>query len=169
MLLHHTLTFVLFTGAYLMNIIPTGLIVVYVIDFCNVWTHYSKTFAGTNWKNTCLFCGATCWITWFYCRLICLPIIIYYALFELVDKIPNIDTSAEKQVFTMIGVFLSLIVLLSVFWFYLITRMVLKAIVSGDQHDEQSEIDESESQGPEIELQMTSTSKEPFLGINENV
>lgn len=132
MLLHHTLTFVLFTGAYLMNIIPTGLMVVYVIDVCNIFTHSSKAFAGTTWKNLCLFCGAVCWFSWFYCRLVCLPIIIYYALFTLVDKIPNIETSAEKSVFTILGVFLSLIVLLSVFWFYLITRMVLKAIREGD-------------------------------------
>lgn len=144
MLLHHTLTFVLFSGGYLMNVIPTGLLVILVIDFCNCWTHYAKAFAGTVYTNLCMFMGAMCWATWFYSRLVCLPIIIYYGLFVNVDKIPGIQYSAEKSVFTILGVFLSFIVLLSIFWWYLITRMVVKAIREGDQHDEQSEIEEDD-------------------------
>ena len=152
MLLHHTLTFILFSGGYLMNFIPLGMLVILAIDFCNVWTHYAKVFAGTTWKNTCMFCGAMCWGTWFYCRLVCLPLVIYYACFALVEKIPDIDGSSEATVLHILGVFLSLIMLLSIFWFYLISRMVLKAIREGDQHDEQSEVEEET--GSEMEMQM---------------
>ena len=171
MLLHHTLTFVLFTGAYLMNIIPIGFLVILAIDFCNLFTHYAKAYAGTIYTNVCMFMGAMCWATWFYSRLVCLPILIYYGLLVNPSKIPGIDKSAEKSVFTILGVFLTFIVFLSVFWWYLITRMVLKAIREGDQHDDQSEIDEEETTGSELEMHMVNPgqSKEPFLGINDDV
>jgi hypothetical protein len=39
MLLHHGITFVLFTGAYVINYVSIGMLVVYALDFNNIFVH----------------------------------------------------------------------------------------------------------------------------------
>jgi len=39
MLLHHGVTFILFTGAYVVNYVSIGMLVVYALDFNNIWVH----------------------------------------------------------------------------------------------------------------------------------
>jgi hypothetical protein len=39
MLLHHGVTLVLFTGAFVINYVSVGMLVVYALDFNNIWVH----------------------------------------------------------------------------------------------------------------------------------
>lgn len=81
MLLHHGATFILFTGAYVINYVSIGMLVVYAIDFNNIFVHICKSLAGTTYENTTNFIGMIMWITWVYCRLIAMPCFIYMGNF----------------------------------------------------------------------------------------
>lgn len=47
MCLHHLLTLSLFYGSYIMNEIESGIIVSFLMDFCDIWVHFAKAFVDT--------------------------------------------------------------------------------------------------------------------------
>ena len=132
MLLHHIVTFILFTGAYVINHVSIGMLVVYAIDFCNIFVHWAKALAGTRFDDVNLVNGACMWIFWGYCRLIAYPSFIYTGLFILTKDVPHIKDTSIETVNNILFVFCSVIFILSFYWFILITKMIKRALVNGE-------------------------------------
>jgi len=74
---HHGVTFILFTGAYVVNYVSIGMLVVYALDFNSIWTRQCISLAGTKYDNLVNVLGVVMWLTWLYCRLIAMPVVIY--------------------------------------------------------------------------------------------
>ena len=132
MLLHHSTTFILFTGAYVINHVSIGILVVYTIDFCNIWVHWAKALAGTKFDNVNLINGAMMLIWWFYCRLVAFPSFIYKGVYVLPGKISVVKGTPLETVNNILFVFCSVIFVLSIYWFILIVIMIKRAVVDGE-------------------------------------
>ena len=81
MLLHHCLTIALYTGSYMVNFLPIGLIIVFCLDIADFWTHISKGFVDLIFKKTLHVIGVFLWCSWVYTRIVCFPIIVYYGAY----------------------------------------------------------------------------------------
>ena len=118
-----------------MNIASIGLMVSILMDFCNLWVHYAKAFSGTTYTKTCYVFGGGMWIFWMYTRLICFPIVFAHSLFYQDYLVPGVSGSSQQTVFNILGVICLIILVLSIWWAYLITIMLYKAIKTGEQED----------------------------------
>jgi hypothetical protein len=132
MVLHHASTCIAFSGGYFMNIASIGLMVSILMDFCNLWVHYAKAFSGTTYTKTCYVFGGGMWIFWMYTRLICFPIVFAHSLFYQDYLVPGVSGSSQQTVFNILGVICLIILVLSIWWAYLITIMLYKAIKTGE-------------------------------------
>jgi len=136
MYLHHLLTLSLFLGSYLMNDIETGLIVSYLMDICDVPIHFAKGLVDTHWRTTCKACGVVMWFLWGWTRLVCLPYHIYYTFLKNPFEAPhNMTGMYQGYNFSAMACLLSILGIMGVWWFYLITKMVFRAIVKDKQED----------------------------------
>jgi len=136
MSLHHLLTIALFLGAYLTNDIETGIIVSYLMDICDVPVHYAKAFVDTTFKTTCTVLGVLMWSAWGWTRLYCLPFHIYYSFF-LNPSLPPHNMSGTYQAYTLAfeGSLLTILFIMGIWWWYLISKMVFTAITKGKNKD----------------------------------
>ena len=142
MLLHHIVTFVLFTGAYVINHVSIGMLVVYAIDFCNIFGHWAKALSGTRFEKINLVNGAFMWVTWGYCRLVAYPAFMYQGIIVESENVPHIKGTQIETVNTILLIFCFVIFIMSFYWFILITYMIYRAVVHGEQEDIQDKIDE---------------------------
>ena len=131
MCLHHLLTLTLYVGGYIMGDIYSGLVTVLITDFCDIWVHFAKGTCGTTWKKTTDFFGVCMWVFWFYTRLYCMPYCIYWMLFMDPFDIPNMYGSYEGNIFYFKGILMTILGIMGVWWWYLISKMVYKAIFKG--------------------------------------
>jgi very-long-chain ceramide synthase len=141
MALHHFLTLSLFVGGHMMGDIYSGLLIVYIMDFCDVWVHFAKGLCGTTWKKTTDFFGFAMWIFWFYTRLFCLPFCVYWMLFVYPFELPNMSGSYEGNLYYFKGSLLTLLGIMGIWWWYLISIVLFKAIFKGIQEDNQNKIE----------------------------
>ena len=128
MVLHHVLTISLYIGGHIMGDILSGLLVVLIMNFCNIWVHFAKGTLGTTLKKTTNTFGVLVWVFWFYTRLICFPYCIYYMLFVYPFELPNMSGSYEGNLYFFKGSLLSILGVMGVWWWYLISKMVFKAV-----------------------------------------
>ena len=73
MLLHHSLTVMLVSLAYLMNYLPMSLLILYCHDISDAFVCYSRGLVDTNFKWAAFGCYLCLIISWFYTRLIIFP------------------------------------------------------------------------------------------------
>lgn len=136
MCLHHLLTLSLFLGAYLMNDIESGIIVSYLMDFCDIWTHFAKAFVDTKYKNTCTMFGVLMWFFWGYTRLFCFPYHVYMTYFKNPFSEPlNMSGSYEGYNYRFTASLLTILGIMGVWWWYLITKIVYRSIMKGENKD----------------------------------
>ena len=81
MCLHHLITMGLYFGGYIMNEIESGIVTIFLMDFCDIWIHFAKAFVDTTYKKTCTFFGVLMWFFWGYIRLYCFPYHVYINYF----------------------------------------------------------------------------------------
>ena len=82
MCLHHLLTLSLYYGAYITSDIEAGFVISFLMDFCDIWTHFAKAFVDTKYKSTCTIFGVLMWFFWGYTRIFCFPIHVYLAFIK---------------------------------------------------------------------------------------
>jgi len=128
MTLHHFITISLYAGGHVMGDYGSGILVIFITDFSDLWVHYAKATCDTHWKKTCDFFGVQMWVWWFYTRILCLPVVIYYTMFKHPFEIPNMSGSYEGNLYFFKGCLVSLLAIMSVWWFYLISKIVYNAI-----------------------------------------
>jgi len=131
MCLHHFITLSLYAGGHMMGDIYSGLFVVFIMDFSDIWSHLAKATCDTQWKRTCGFFGFNLWFWWAYTRLYCLPYCIYWMLFIYPYDIPNMSGSYEGNLYFFKGMMLSLLTVMSIWWWYLICKVIYKVIFKG--------------------------------------
>jgi hypothetical protein len=135
MCVHHLITLSLVAGGHIMGDINSGLLTVYIFDFSDIAVHYCKAICDTHWKKMTDFFGVHMWFWWAYSRMFCLPYCIYYMLFVYPFEIPGMSGSYEGNLYFFKGSLLSMLVIMSVWWFYLISKMLYNAIFKGVQED----------------------------------
>jgi hypothetical protein len=135
MFLHHLITLTLFCGGHIMGDYQSGLVVIYITDFTDLWIHLAKATCDTQWKKMCTFLGVQMWFWWLYFRIICMPPCIYYMLFKDPLNIPNMWGSYEGYLYFFKGSLTSMLCLMNVWWFFLISKMVFGAVFKGKQED----------------------------------
>lgn len=136
MCLHHLLTLSLFYGAYMMNDIESGIIISFLMDFCDIWVHFAKSFVDTKFKNTCTVFGILMWFFWGYTRLICFPYHVYMTYFMSPFQDPlNMSGTYEGYNYLFTASLLTILGFMGIWWWYLISKMVGKAILKGKNED----------------------------------
>ena len=135
MCLHHLLTLSLYFGAYIMSDIESGLVVSFLMDFCDIWTHLAKGLVDTQYVKTVTLCGALMWIFWGYTRIFCFPIHVYYAYVIYPFELPNMKGSYEGNLYFFKASLLGILGIMGVFWWYLISKMTYNALFKGVRKD----------------------------------
>jgi len=76
------------------------------------------------------------WLTWLYCRLIAMPVFIYEGLFVyFYDIKPSLKGTPMETINYILATFCAFIFILSIFWFYLITKIIYKSLKDGEIED----------------------------------
>ena len=133
--LHDLITITLFAGGHVMGDYCSGLVVIFITDFTDVWVHFAKATCDTHWKKACDFFGFMMWFWWAYCRIFCFPVCIYFMLLKDPFDIPNMKGSYEGYLYFFKGSLCSFLAIMNVWWFILISKMVFNAIFKGKQED----------------------------------
>lgn len=81
MTLHHLLTVSLYAFSYMTNTIKIGSLIMFLHDWADIWTAFTKFWVDTPYKNITLVCGAIIWCSWFYSRLVVFPQVIYWGVY----------------------------------------------------------------------------------------
>lgn len=143
MMLHHGLTVVLITGSYLINIVEIGVLVVYVHDIADLYGHFGKAFSDTHFKYVKYFNAVSMWGAWLYSRIIVFPWMIYRGCLIIPYEKPMaafFKGSIEEQLQLILVTFLFFLFLLNIWWFYLITYMIIKFAKKGEAEDIQNKV-----------------------------
>ena len=136
MMLHHFLTLVLYAGSYLINCVEIGILVVYCHDWADVFGHFGKSFGDTHFKYIKYFNGVSMWLGWLISRLITFPLAIWYGVYVVpYEKVPVWKGSNEALILDILGGFCGVLLLLNIWWFYLITKMVYRFAMTGKTED----------------------------------
>lgn len=136
MCLHHLLTVSLFCGGYIMNDIEPGIITSFLMDFCDIWVHFAKGFVDTKFKSTCTVFGVFMWFFWGYTRLYCFPYFIYMVKYSPPFSEPlNMQGTPEGHIALLITCLLSILGIMGIWWWYLISKMVFTALSKGKVRD----------------------------------
>ena len=93
------LTFLLYYGSFLINTQAIGALVVYVLDWSEVFISLSKTFSETKFKRVLAVSGVLMLVSWWYFRIFAFPIVFYQGLYTLPRQIPGYysDNMAETR------------------------------------------------------------------------
>ena len=134
MLLHHTLTVMLVSLAYLMNYLPMSLLILYSHDISDTFVCFSRALVDTNFKWTAFGCYLCLISSWFYTRLIIFP-------FDLI----RISCYANPMIHEMYGIgilgaMVHVLVVLHVYWFILLINMGIKFIKTSTPNDLQQDL-----------------------------
>jgi hypothetical protein len=112
------------------------------MDFCDIWVHAAKALVDTTWKKTCTVMGVFMWFFWGWTRLYCFPYFIYYTYLHDPFREPiNMAGSYEGYNQLFIASLLSILAIMGVWWFYLISKMVFRAVFKGKREDIQNKIE----------------------------
>jgi hypothetical protein len=86
------------------------------------------------------FFGFNMWFWWGYSRMFCLTFCIYYMFFKDPHDLPNMTGSYEGNLYFFKGTLCGMLTVMSVWWFYLISGMLYRAIFKGVQEDTYNKI-----------------------------
>ena len=80
MTLHHFLTIGLYVFMYLLNFIKIGSVIMFLHDWCDIWSPFTKIWVETEYKKLTVIGAVMTWSLWIWTRLIVFPQIIYYGI-----------------------------------------------------------------------------------------
>ena len=152
MLFHHFITLVLYSGSYLMNFLGWGLVVILPLDFSDVFVHFCKAFGDTNFRKIANCFGFLMWLGWFVGRIYVYDRVIYDGWFVApVDKIVGWH---ESYMYNVMGWFLTMLSVLNFWWFYLISRIIMKVITGKNAEDDHNLIEVTTTKDNEFKKQI---------------
>ena len=135
-LIHHLATIALVFGSTLSNQIGIGAIISFLHMLTDVPTPMAKFFAST-WMETV----AAGWMilvqmpSWFYWRLACFPYWVYHIPTNHLTTY-QVDDLKQYSPWIMLYVpYLSVLVLLHIYWYYLMSRLIYNAIFLNEYTD----------------------------------
>lgn len=137
MFLHHFLTLCLIVFSYVSNYIRVGSLVMFVHDLGEIPAGYTKIFVDLKGHSAIIIVGVT-WLmfTWFYSRCYVFPKDIIYTGSYLATR----DTVAPEFLngISIFITFLSALVVLHYYWFWLFVKMVMHYVKKGEAVDLQA-------------------------------
>jgi hypothetical protein len=150
MFLHHLLTCALYSLSYMTNFTKIGSIIMYLHDWADIPTAFTKAFIELKGKETLTWSfGASIIFIWLYSRLIVFPQVIYYGLQTYLPQevFPHFQTPnhphralshclAFAQYF---AVFLWSLFVLHIYWYVKFINSMKKASKQGLK-DEQEDL-----------------------------
>jgi hypothetical protein len=141
MLLHHLLTVLLYINCYRTNTLKIGCILMFLHDWADIPTSLIKLVRQTNFKiTTYIVCGINV-VVWGYSRIYVFPQVIYYSFIVGPEQqiYPNWrepgDIDWQRKSFELVKfpaiVFMSMLLFLHVYWYYLFLGMIIEALCKG--------------------------------------
>ena len=73
MTLHHFLTIGLYVFSYLLNFIKIGSVIMFLHDWCDIWSPFTKIWVETEYKKLTVIGAVMTWSLWIWTRLIVFP------------------------------------------------------------------------------------------------
>lgn len=134
MLLHHTLTVMLVSLAYLMNYLPMSLLILYSHDISDAFVSFSRALVDTNMNKLAFCCYLCLMITWVYTRLIIFP-------FDLIRMSCYTNPMIHEMYgIGILGAMVHVLVILHIYWFILLVKMGIKFIQTSTPTDMQQDL-----------------------------
>ena len=131
MSLHH-LVHLSISSSYLMaNIIPVGLYIGFIHDVSDILISSAKGFHLIAYEKTSIITFLFAQVGWLTMRLMALPLIIHFLI-----NLRYVEDRAYLQPYLTISwIFVSCLLVLHAFWFFLFQQMNYSAICKGDVRD----------------------------------
>ncbi|XP_018541478.1 ceramide synthase 5 [Lates calcarifer] len=157
MLIHHLATIILITFSYANNMLRAGTLVMCVHDASDIFLEAAKLANYAKYQRLCDGLFVVFSISFFLTRLVIFPFwIVYSVLFE------SWEIVGPYQAWWLFNGLLLVLQTLHIIWFYLITRIAIKAIFKGKvSKDDRSDIESSSD-----EENYSSLSKNPCQTLN---
>lgn len=147
MCVHHHVTILLLTIAYVANMTRTGTVILLLHDAADIFLELAKMANYAKWQKLCNIIFLMFAVVFIVTRLVIYPIMsIRSVFFESWEIIGPFKT------WGFINLLLITLLIMHVYWSYLIIRMVLKAFHKGKvSKDERSDVESSseEEEQPE--------------------
>uniref|UniRef100_A0AAQ6AMF0 Ceramide synthase 5 n=1 Tax=Amphiprion ocellaris TaxID=80972 RepID=A0AAQ6AMF0_AMPOC len=126
MLVHHLATIILITFSYANNMLRAGTLVMCVHDASDIFLEAAKLANYAKYQRLCDGLFVVFSISFFFTRLVIFPFwIVYSVLFE------SWEIAGPYQAWWLFNGLLLVLQTLHIIWFYLITRIAIKAIFKG--------------------------------------
>jgi hypothetical protein len=111
-----------------------GAVVMYLHDIADVFTQYVRCFCETTFEKITLVSVLGMTISWFYTRIIVVPIVIYKVGFAVGDLFHGENFYTAK----FLSVHLCILFILHIYWFGLLLRALSK-FAAGEKLQEASD------------------------------
>ena len=137
MLLHHTITVMLVSLAYLMNYLPMSLLILYSHDISDAFVSYARFLVDTDMKKLTMVVSVCLIVSWFYTRLVIFP-------FELI-RISCYTNPMMHEMYGIgiLGAMVHVLVVLHIYWFILLLKMGCKFAKTSTPEDTQQSLSSS--------------------------
>lgn len=134
MLLHHSITVMLVSLAYLMNYLPMSLLILYSHDISDAFVSYTRFLVDTNYKKLTTVTYICLLVSWFYTRLIIFP-------FDLI-RISCYTNPMMHEMYGIgiLGAMVHVLVILHIYWFVLLIKMGLRFAKTATPEDLQQKL-----------------------------
>lgn len=136
MALHHIVTFYLFAGMYMYNVWAMGSVIAFQHDIADVFSHATKFFTETNYRNCTVVIFLSNMVVWFYTRNILLPYYIYIISTEPMQALADVSGFVKPFFCYLLGC----MALLHYYWFAMFMLLLRKYASSGSTEDQMSKV-----------------------------
>ena len=132
MLLHHFVTCALILFSYMLNYIGPGVTIMYLHDIADLPASLTRVFSETRFKLLTVVVFLITVVAWLLTRLLYLPYLVYQCYkYKPINSFSNIEI--------LLG-FLSILVLLHTFWFYMFMKILFNFSKKGETDDHISNV-----------------------------
>ncbi|KAJ8016113.1 hypothetical protein DPEC_G00003770 [Dallia pectoralis] len=153
MFVHHLATITLITFSYCNNMLRAGTLVMCVHDAADIFLELAKLANYAKYQRICDTAFIVFSIIFFITRLVIYPFWVVYSVF-----VESWEIIGPYQSWWLLNSLLLLLQVLHVIWFYLITRIAIKAIFKGKvAKDERSDIESSSEDETDNKAKMRSS------------
>ncbi|KAF9557254.1 longevity-assurance protein 1 [Agrocybe pediades] len=153
MLIHHPVTLWLVGGSYVCNHTYTGNAVFLSMDIPDAFLSFSQLLNAMQWNTAKVYAFAIFYVIWGYCRHYLNIIILWSVWTEMPTKIPEFARTWDRKkglyapgwMRMQIFVPLALLQILNIYWYYLMTKILIKGFITKKVEDARSD-DEGEDE-----------------------
>ena len=133
MLLHHIATVALYPGFQLANLMGVGAIVAWLHDISDVFVAISRALNSVGWDKCTAVTYTALMLSWVWTRVGVLPVIVYALVLGGEGTMPQNPYHAPWLRLEM--TFLSALLVLHVYWFYMLAQMGYRLLSKGQVKD----------------------------------